>query len=253
MPINLSPQQQALLAESKHPVLTESLRDYLVNQQFRRDLWVKGPRPLSPQRQVEAMAAQPFVLLVAPQDVTLKVAGALGEADLQRDVYLPVIEQLAAGGGEPKTAMQVAKAAPQLNMPQVLQALLVLTAAGSASPAQSAEVVTAARPASAALNQHLLAKAAHSGEVGWLASPVTGAGVLATRFQQMFIGSIASGRSTPEDWALDAWGQLSAQGEYIVKNGATLSTASENLAELRAHANHFAEHRVSSLKVLGIL
>jgi hypothetical protein len=251
--INLSPQQQALLAESSHPVLTESLRDYLVNQQFRRDLWVKGPRPLNPQRQIEAMAAQRFVLQVAPQDVVLKVAGALGEAELQRDVYLPVVEQLAADGGRPKPASQIAKAVPALSLPQVLQALLVLTAAGHASPAQSAEQADAARLHSDALNRYLRAKAAYSGDVGWLASPVTGAGVMVTRFQQMFIDSIAAGRNSPAEWASDAWGKLSAQGEYLVKNGAALSTAAENLAELQAQASHFAEQRADSLKVLGIL
>lgn len=69
----------------------------------------------------------------------------------------------------------------------------------------------------------------------------------------MFIDSIASGRSNPAEQASDAWGKLSAQGECIVKNGVALGTPSENLAELHAQVNHFAEHRMDSLKALGIL
>ena len=40
----LTSEQQKLLQGLTHPVLRESIRDYLINQAFRRDLWVKGLR-----------------------------------------------------------------------------------------------------------------------------------------------------------------------------------------------------------------
>jgi SAM-dependent methyltransferase len=251
--VNLTPAQQALLAESRHPVLTESLRDFLVNQQFRRDLWVKGTRPLPTARQAELMQAQRFVLCQAPQDVSLKVNGALGEAQLQPAVYQPVIEQLAAQGAQPKTLGQVAQALPALSLAQVAQALLVLTASGSVSPAQDEADVVAARARTQALNRHLLARAAHSGELAWLASPVTGAGVPVGRFQQLFMAARAAGHAGPADWAREAWAVLARHGERLVKDGQPLAGDDANLAELRQQAQWFQDHRLAVLDVLGLL
>ena len=42
--LNLTAEQHRLLGEITDPVFRQSMRDYIVNQQFRRDYWVKGPR-----------------------------------------------------------------------------------------------------------------------------------------------------------------------------------------------------------------
>ncbi|EHR70494.1 methyltransferase family protein [Burkholderiales bacterium JOSHI_001] len=250
--VNLTPAQQALLAEVKHPLLGESMRDYLVNQQFRRDLWVKGSRPLVPARQLALLAEQRFVLCVDPGDINLKVNGALGEAELQKGVYLPVVEQLAALGGAPRSAGDIAQALPGLSFAQVAQALLVLTASGQAAPAQDESDTAGARPHTDALNRHLIGRAATSGEITYLASPVTGSGVPVGRFQQQFLASIAAGRRESDQWAADAWAALSRQGERLVKDGQALATDDENLGELRQQAAWFQAHRLSVLKALGI-
>jgi len=42
--VNLSAEQQTLLKEIPDPIFREGVRDVMVNQQFRRDYWVKGIR-----------------------------------------------------------------------------------------------------------------------------------------------------------------------------------------------------------------
>lgn len=251
--INLTTAQQTLMASLKNPVLTESLRDYIVNQQFRRDIWVKGPRPLAPRQQLELLSAQRFVLCVAPQDVPLKVVGALGEAALAPEVYQPVIEQLAADGGMGKPAAEIIAALPKLGQARVLQALLVLTAGGHASPAADEPAAERQRTRTDALNRHLVAKAGYDGDIAWLASPVTGAGLSVDRFQQLFIAAIQSGRTAPHEWADHAWSALAAQGECLIKDGATLTRPEDNIAELRRRAVQFAEQRLGTLRVLGVV
>jgi len=56
--MNLSAQGAKLLAEIEHPVLKESVRDYLVNQQFRRDVFVKGAQRLAPVAQQQRCATR---------------------------------------------------------------------------------------------------------------------------------------------------------------------------------------------------
>ena len=45
--VNLNNEGQQLLAQITHPILYQSVRDYMVNEQFRRDLFIKGPCQLT--------------------------------------------------------------------------------------------------------------------------------------------------------------------------------------------------------------
>jgi len=46
--MNLSAEQQTFLKAIPNALFRETVRDFLVNQQFRRDYWVKGARQLNP-------------------------------------------------------------------------------------------------------------------------------------------------------------------------------------------------------------
>ncbi|WP_223296799.1 class I SAM-dependent methyltransferase [Thiorhodovibrio frisius] len=85
--INLTPEQQSLLNQIPDPDFRQSVRDFMVNQQFRRDYWVKGAQPLDPLRQAEALRAQRVILTTHRPDVPLKVSGSLGEANLSEAIY----------------------------------------------------------------------------------------------------------------------------------------------------------------------
>ena len=61
--INLTAEQQELLKSLPDAQMRETVRDFLVNQQFRKDYWVKGARRLSPLEQAEALRALRFVLV----------------------------------------------------------------------------------------------------------------------------------------------------------------------------------------------
>jgi hypothetical protein len=49
--VNLTEAGHKLLSSISHPVLRQSVRDYFVNQQFRRDIFAKGYRRLTPLEQ----------------------------------------------------------------------------------------------------------------------------------------------------------------------------------------------------------
>lgn len=46
--VNLTPEQQAFLKDIHDPMFKQTVRDFMVNQQFRKDYWVKGARRLRP-------------------------------------------------------------------------------------------------------------------------------------------------------------------------------------------------------------
>ena len=92
-----TPEQQEFLRSVPDRMLREAVRDFMVNQQFRRDYWVKGGRTLpNPEKLAQTQAAR--LLLVTRRDaVGLKVQTPLGEAALNEDVYAPVLEAMALG------------------------------------------------------------------------------------------------------------------------------------------------------------
>jgi SAM-dependent methyltransferase len=250
--VNLSESGQKLLSGISHPVLRQSVRDYFVNQQFRRDVFVKGTRRLSPLEQIEAFRQHAFVLAMHASDVPMKVVGSLGEAALSEPVYRPIIHALADDGHAPKSMEQIA-AHPTLrsvSLPQVTQALLVLTGAGYINPAQ--EPSRQGRARCAALNRHICELARSSANVTFLASPVCASGVLVSRFQQLFLLAGQDGRKSPKDQAQFVWDLLAAQGQRIIKDGKTLESAEQNLDEILKQATEFADKRLPVLKGLGV-
>lgn len=250
--VNLSAEQQAFLKDIPDPMFRETTRDFMVNQQFRRDYWVKGARKLNALEQAEAMRAQKVLLTTCRADMSLKVTGALGEADMSEAVYAPILDLLADHKARALGQIEQAVKDKGIAFAQIIQAAMVLTGAGHLALVQDDSVVAKARKQTDKLNAHLCQKARGSNDIGYLASSVTGGGIAVNRFQQLFLLALGQGRKQPAEWAHFVWQTIAAQGQKLVKEGKTLETAEENLAELTAQATTFAEKRLPILKVLQI-
>ncbi len=250
--INLNAEQQALLKDIPDAQLRQSVRDYMVNQQFRKDYWVKGGRQLSALEQAEALRLLRVVLTTPRADVPLKVTAALGEASMSEAVYGPVLDALA--DHKPRTLAQLEQmtSGKGVTFAQLNQAVLILAGAGHVQLAQDEQVAGKARKSSDRLNAHLINKARGSADVGYLASPVTGGGFTVDRFAQLFLLARSQGAKQPAEWAQFAWNVLAAQGQRIIKEGKPLDAAEDNLAELRAQAQTFADKRLPILKALMV-
>lgn len=250
--INMKDEQQALMNGIPDPQLRETVRDYMVNQQFRRDYWVKGPRHLAPLDQHEELGKLRFVLVAARSSIALKVNGVLGEANLAEAIYEPLLDLLSDHKIRTLAELKTALAPKGVNFPQLLQAIIILSGAGHVGVAQGQSESAAAKKRCKALNAHLMSKARGSGDVKYLASPVLGGGFSVPRFQQLFLLAASEGRKHPEDWADYAWNLLRAQGQKLIKNGKTVETDEDNLAELSVQAKDFAEKSLPILKALEI-
>ena len=248
--VNLTAKQQALLKEIPDAMFRETVRDFMVNQQFRRDYWVKGARKLNLLEQLEALRAQKVILVQSRADVSLKITGAIGEATMQEAVYNPILDLLA--DHKPRTLGQIEQAVKDKGVAfaQVTQAAMVLTGAGHLAAVQDEALIAKAKKHTDKLNAHLIDKARGSSDITYLASPVTGGGITVNRFQQLFLLAISQGKQQPAEWAAFVWQILAAQGQKILKEGKTLETAQENLAELTVQATAFAEKQVAVLRAL---
>jgi len=250
--VNLTVEQQAFLKDIPDLMFRESVRDFMVNQQFRRDYWVKGARRLSSLERIETLRAQKVILMTHRPDVPLKVTGALGEANMNENVYVPVLDLLADHKPKALSEIEQALKVRGVDFTQLMQAVIVLSGAGHLAALQDEVVSNKAKKQSDKLNAYLMIKARDSSDFSYVASPVTGGGVTVGRFQQLFLLNLNHGRKQPAELAKLTWQILDAQGQRIIKEGRTLETPEENLAELTSQANIFAEKQLPILKALQI-
>src|SRR3546814_7313161 len=78
----------------------ETTRDYLVNRQFRRDIYVKGKRQMTVAEIADRLDEYSFIALGNREELPLSLATSAGSATLRGDIYNPVWKALRAANGE---------------------------------------------------------------------------------------------------------------------------------------------------------
>ena len=250
--IHLTPEQSALLDELPDPVFRQCVRDFMVNQLFRRDYWVKGPCQLSHLECAEQLRAQRVVLTAPPESINMTIQGALGPATLSDAVYKPLLKVMGDHKVRSMGEIELALRESRITLPQLHQAAMVLADKGALAAVADEATIATARPQTEQLNRVLLDRARGSDDISYLASPVAGAGVRVSRFIQLFILAIQAGKSTPEEWAAYVWAILKSQQQAVVKDGVALQGDHANLDELTKYATEFREHRLALLRALGV-
>lgn len=248
--INLTAEQQSFLNEIPDAMFRQSVRDFMVNQQFRKDYWVKGVRKLTDLEKIEAWRKEKIILTTPVADVPLKVNAPLGEAELHPSVYGPLLEVLGDYKIHGLAEIELTLKEKDINFHQIMQAVTILMGLGHVHGVQ-AEATQAPKTAKN-LNAHLMKLARSNAELSYLSSPVTGGGHMVTRFQQLFLLAIKAGKKTQEEWAAYAWEILESQNQKLLKDGAMIESGEENLAELTLQAKTFASKQLPILKALQI-
>ena len=251
--VNLTRDAQTFLKEITDPMFRETARDFIINQQFRRDYWMKGTRRIPGLEQAEALRQLRLILVTPRADVTLKAPGAMGEATMSEQIYNPILDVLA--DQKPHSVSEIEKAvkSKSVTLAQVIEAAMVLTGKADAVLVQSDSAASSARKTSTSLNKHLMSMARGSAVISYLASPLTGGGVSVDRLQQLFLLALSGGAKSPTDWAKAAWSLLNSQGQRVMKDGKALETEAENLAEIEARAKEFETKRLPMLRTLMVV
>ena len=248
--VNLTPEQQAFLGDIHDPMFKQTVRDFMVNQQFRRDYWVKGARNMTTLDQAQGLRAQCLLMTAHRSAVTLKVTGSLGEANLTESIYAPVLDLMADHKVRSIAQIEEVIKDSGISFAQLIQVVLVLCGNGTLTAVQDDAAITKAKKHTDALNRHLMLKAQSSNDITFLVSPVTGGGVTVGRFLQLFVLAMQQGKKKPEEWADFVAQILTSQSQKIVKDGKPLHTQEDQLAELLSQANEFAQKQLPILKAL---
>jgi SAM-dependent methyltransferase len=227
----------------------QSIKDILTNQQFRKDIFVKGRVLPSLHMLREFWKASRFALSTPSTDIALKVTGYAGEAGLAEEIYKPILSAFAQGPSSIQGLIDTRPELRNLSLAQFSQALVVLVGAGHLQPCLPAREDQKRSQRTRAFNAALMQRAETSSDFNFLASPVTGGGVQVDRFSQLFLAARAQKVADPVAFV---WRMLSEQGQRLVKDGKPIETAEDNLAQLRTNLTEFNEKRLPILQQLGI-
>lgn len=258
--LHFTAQQAALLQEQTDPVFRETVRDFLVNQQFRRDYWIKGGRMLKPTEQVERQRSQRVMLITPADQVQLKVKATVGEAVMTESIYKPVLQALSDlhihSIAELGSRLQSTAGAAPISFHHLNEALMLLIGKGDVVAVQDDAVIAQAKAGAARLNMHLMQLARHRADLSYLASPVTGGAVSVSRFDQLFLLCLTEWtKGTPPsamDLANFVWSVLLTSAQRILKDGKPLASEEANLAELTAQATAFMAKQLPLLRRFGV-
>ena len=249
--LNMTPQQAEFMRKVPDVSLRETVRDYCVNQQFRRDYWVRGVRSLVGHEQVAALREERVVLVTAKESIPTKVRGVIGEAQLIDQIYQPIYELLLDHKPHTVLELETHLGSKGVNFAQLVSAMTILLGLGVIQPAAPGQDLAKAKTRTHALNKAIARRSLSVGDINYFASPVIGGGVSASRFPQLFWLSKQNGSKTPEEWAQFAWSLLQAQNQALIKDGVTLQ-GDDNLVELRAQAEQWGRRDLPVWTALGI-
>lgn len=241
--LNLTGRQRTLLGEIGDAGFRESVRDFIIDRAFRRDYWVREVRPLSERERAEALRQERVISVVPRLELPLKARAALvlNKAGPGEAVYAPILDRLADRKAVSLGELEQAVMHKGISLMQVLDAVMLFASCDLIVAAQDEGATAGARPRTNKLNAHLIEQARLSGDIGDLASPVTGGGVRVERLEQLFLAALRQGATQPDDW-------VRAASKITVTGG----VVEEPAIDLAKRARTFAEQTLPTLRALGI-
>lgn len=243
-----------ILAETRDPVLRETLRDIGCAQTFRRDLYRKGLAPMQAaeqQAQVERLTLTWLGQSVPEGGATFQTP--IGTVTGRPEVYQPMIDLLQPGS---QTIRQLrdSPAFAGRPMPELMQAFTLMVAGGYVHPMLPEAVAAAGRESARRLNQTIAGINTDGGVLPGLAAPGIGASVGADILETLLVGALLAGQAKDvERLAADALAILGRSGRTVQKEGKPVTDPAEALAIVRDAVVNFLERRVPVMRRLGVL
>jgi len=249
----LSEASRQILTSIADSGLRETVRDLMVNQYFRRDVFVKGRNSMLPQERLQAIQKLKLCLTVPKEEVKFEFHVGPGKVTGREEVYRPVINALAES---PLTIGEL-NGLPELkgkNIGSILEICLLLIHSGqahlTADGGKGKAPETARRFNQVVLKRAIMGGANHA----MLASPVIASGV-GLNLVEMIAAQILMQQPTIQFNTLvnEAWKIMQSLGRKFIKDGKTLETEEENLNQLNDHLKNFLDKRLPLLKKLKVI
>lgn len=245
--LNLTKEQREFLSGIDNVALRQTTRDHIIDQQFRRDIFIKGPIRLPAHAVREKWLDMRFALSANGAKIPREAQGMRHTVKLQIAIYDPLIATLERG---PKTVREIMNdpAFGQVSFNRLVQALTFLVALGTCHPCLPDHGLAERTLQTDRFNKAVAEQARVERKFGYFASPLTGGGIAVDRMGQLMWLARHVGEA---DTARFVEKVLSDAGQRLLKDGKPLS-ADEHLAEIRQRVADFEQDLLGVWINLGL-
>ncbi len=240
------------LNKIESPVMREQVKDYFLNRQFRKDIYIRGSRKISDFERVEKLIKTNYILPTT-QELPKKISVPLGEINFPEGLPEKIFEYFSEDNFKPKTFEKFIKNNPFIAKTDIFQMLVILIQGGKLMPCQNDSAAQSVKKNCLALNKFICNRAKVADEVGFLASPVLGGGYPVGRFDRIILSAMFDGKKNVDDVANFVWEIISAQGQRLTNGTQLIESAEENISRLRNMAQDFFDNRLKIFKALQFI
>lgn len=245
--LNFSHEEQLLLDCIENPVLKETIKDFAVNQQFRKDIFTKGRKMLSPAARQKIINHCRFAIIVPEGKITMAANFPRGEALFEPELYQPVLDAFTKGHYSLENLLQI-PAISDFSPDKIYQVLMVLLAAGYILPA--VEPSPRALASTRLFNYAILEQMALNTEPQYLVSPVVQSGIQLDWVQRLLLLCDLTDSGDP---VLFVSNIMREHNCALIKDGAAIESWDENAEELERQINMFYTDQLPLLKRLEVI
>ncbi|OOF36640.1 class I SAM-dependent methyltransferase [Rodentibacter heidelbergensis] len=246
-----SQEQRQLIEGFTDPTFTQTVKDFILNTQFRKDYWVKGARQLNHYEQVETWKKLRVLLHTPREKIEMKVSRYL-TVGLNANLFNPVLDLLQDNKIHSVKAI-IEKLKNHLTETDIFSVLAILQAKMHLVMVQSDEAIEQARPHCEAFNRYILQQSRSAQfPASYLASPITGGACHLGTIENWFL--LAHLEGIAKNKHIDfAWDLLKANGLNMVKDGKTLHDDKKGKLRMEECYYEFMENQMPYLKRMGII
>lgn len=245
--LRFSDEEQQVVNGIADQLIRETVKDFAVNQRFRRDIFTRKRPRLAHTQQKELFDALRFTAVLPAAKMALRVGFTRGEVQLPAEVYGPVIRALTE---QPRSLNDLLRdpETASLGRDQLVQVLMVLRAANYILPASepsAASVQSAKR-----FNLVFLEETIFNMGKQYLGSPLLQTALPLDWVQRLLLLCELTESKDPLAFV---WELMLKNGKKLEKNGICLETPEENIEELKLQMQEFYAHQLPLLSRFGII
>jgi hypothetical protein len=225
------------------------MRDMIVNQQSRRDIWVRGARRLTRAEQMRQIENMHFVLGTDAASIPTTIKGLRGETNLNKESTALLVGLLSEGNAPTRLGDLLPRmAAGGVRLEGTLSLLSMLLGLGLVDPGVRAEEAQASRASCQRLNDQVIERSSTRSDIGYLASPAAGGAVPVPASMHAFVAAYQAGATTAADCVQQVHVAVQAAGRFVLKDGEAVKDRDAALAMLMSVAERVREAVLAVLR-----
>lgn len=256
---NLTAEQQEFLKTLNCSSLYETVRDFIVYQQFRRDFFVKGKIQLSPVQTAERISKLQLILNTSKDKFSYEIKNRLGTTQLPKEIYSPVLEVLGdykvhSFGEVVSTISGAHPKSEQLTASNINETLCNLVYLGAAAPAVDPTQLTQEVIERCKKLNHEILFSNNFNHINCLVSPVTQGGVVIQDVGRKMLKWFIQNEKCTVEYLVDALiKDLEASSGDMIIDDQTITDKDEQKQILTQNAQSFLNEEMAMYRGLMLL